>query len=202
MAQPLLQLFKSMKTTFLTLTLVGGLASLSSVPAATLIGQTTYNGHSYDLYDQAGISWADAQANATAAGGYLAVLTDNAEIAAVYNGLIGTGFFQPVEAQATQAYLGATPADGTFSTTSNTNWKWVTGEAWTSDDAANFGPGEPNGDSQGLAINRYGNFQFNDEGGFVGGYIVERNGVPDGGSSLLMLGAAMAGAAFIRRKVS
>ena len=53
------------------------------------------------------------------------------------------------------------------------NWKWVTGAAWTADDANNFSTGEPNGDSEGLAINRYGTFTFNDEGGHVGGYIVE-----------------------------
>jgi hypothetical protein len=129
-------------------------------------------------------------------------LTDSAEIKAVYNGLIGTGFFQPVAGQSTEAWLGATPKDGTFSTTSNQNWKWVTGESWTADDASNFGAGEPNGDSTGLAINRYGNFQFNDEGGSVGGYIVEKNSVPDGGSTVALLGAAMGAIAFVRRKIS
>jgi hypothetical protein len=190
----------NMKNQILTLTFLGSLAAMSSASAA-LIGQTTYNGHMYELYQDAGISWTAAQANATSAGGYLAVLTDATEIQTVYNSLIGAGFFQPVAGQSTEAWLGATPADGSFSTTSNLNWKWVTGEAWTADDAANFGAGEPNGDSTGLAINRYGNFQFNDEGGAVGGYIVEKNGVPDGGSTVAMLGAAMGAVAFVRRKV-
>jgi VPDSG-CTERM motif len=54
-----------------------------------------------------------------------------------------------------------------------------------------------------LAINRYGDFTFNDEGGHVGGYIVEIQGrqVPDGGSTLMLLGAALGSIGMIRRKL-
>ena len=179
--------------------LLGGI-SASANPIAT----TTYGGNTFNLYDAYGISWTDAEAAAVSDGGFLAVLTTSAQIQGVYNGLINHGFFQGgVSSQDVEAWLGATPADGSSSTTDAANWKWVTGAAWTADDASNFGPGEPNGDSDGLAINRYGDFTFNDEGGHVGGYIVEIQGrqVPDGGSTLMFLGAALGSIGMIRRKL-
>jgi hypothetical protein len=165
------------------------------------IATTTYGGHTYELYDAPGISWATAQAAALAEGGYLAVLTDSTETSKVYGALINNGFFQQSTSQAVQAWLGATPADGSTSTTNPNNWKWVTGEAWTAFDAGNFAGGEPNGDSIGLAINRYGSFRFNDEGSFVGGYIVEKNSIPDGGLTALFLGIGLVGIGTFRRAV-
>lgn len=172
-----------------------------SVVQAVPIATTTYGGHTYELFQSSAISWTDAEAAAVANGGYLAVLTDTAETTAVYGGLINNGFFQQTGGTAVEAWLGATPAVGT-STTDPNNWKWVDGEAWTAFDASNFANGEPNGDpNSGLAINRYGSFAFNDEGGTVGGYIVEFNSVPDAGLTAMLLGVGLIGVGTFRRVV-
>jgi hypothetical protein len=187
---------------------IGGIVLGGISASAGPIATTTYGGDTFELFDNNGISWSTAEANAVADGGTLAVLTSTAQIEAVYNGLINNGFFQGggSGSQDVEAWLGATPADGSSSTLSANNWEWVTGAAWTVDDAENFAAGEPNGDSDGLAINRYGTFTFNDEGGHVGGYIVElgRDGnvgtVPDASSTLPLFGMSLAGlAAFARR---
>ena len=182
----------------------GGVVLVGISACANPIATTTYGGNTFQLYEAPYISWSDAEAAAISDGGFLAVLTTSAQIQAVYYGLINNGFFQGgVSSQDVEAYIGATPADGGTSTTDPTNWKWVNGAAWTLDDASNWGPGEPNGDSEGLAINRYGTYTFNDEGGHVGGYIVEIQGrqVPDGGSTLMLLGAALGSIGMIRRKL-
>jgi len=180
-----------------------GLAAPAS--AATFVTQTIYGGHTYQLWDESEISWQSAQANATALGGYLAVFTDSAETTTVYDAFIGNGFFQPREGQEVQAWLGATPADGSTSTTDPNNWAWVTGEAWTAFDASNWGPSEPSGDSEGLTINKYGDFRWNDEADFGGGYIVEfndvREPVPEPGT-IALLGLGLLGLGVTRRRAN
>jgi hypothetical protein len=52
-----------------------------------------------------------------------------------------------------------------------------------------------------LAINRYGTYQFNDEGTLTGGYIVEKS-VPDSGLTAGLLGGALLGLQALRRKLS
>jgi len=185
--------------------LISSVAAVASVAlaglnasASTLLTSTTYGGHTYELWDSLHIGWEDAKNEAVAAGGYLAVLTDAAETTAVYNGLIGNGFFQAVEGQDNEAWLGGYPADGSHSTTDRNNWAWVTGEAWTAFDRDNFAGGEPNGDSGGLTINRFANSFWNDDT-VVGGYIVEKNGVPDAGSTLALLSGAIAALGAARR---
>ena len=187
----------------ISLTLLGGLNAV-----ATPLATTTYGGDTFSLYAAPGISWSAAEDAANVDGGYLAILPDQATIEAVYNGLIGNGFFTANAGQQFEAYLGAVPADGSYSTSDANNWSWVTSVPpsgpvasvvpWTVGD--NFHSGEPNGDSEGLAINRYGTYEFNDEGGYVGGYIVEIPGVPDSDSALAMLGASFLTIGAIRRK--
>lgn len=187
-----------MKTKILAVSILASGLTVGVVQAVP-IATTTYGGHTYELFQASGISWADAEAAAVADGGYLAVLTTSGETTSVYDALINNGFFQQTSSTAVEAWLGATPAVGT-STTDPNNWKWVDGEAWTAFDAGNFANGEPNGDpNSGLAINRYGSFAFNDEGGTVGGYIVEINSVPDGGLTALLLGVGLIGAVTFRR---
>ena len=168
---------------------MAGFTATCLTASAALIGTTTYGGHWYGLYDGS-VPWTTASANATGVGGYLAVLTTTAENSAVYGGLIGNGFFQPHASQDTEAWIGGLTADGSGKTINPNNWKWVTGEAWTAFNAGNFAPGEPNGDSSGLAINRFGDAKYNDEGGHTGGWIVEKS-VPDSGSSVLLLGVGL-----------
>jgi len=176
--------------------------------SATPLATVTYGGHTYDLYGAPGegglISWTDANDAATLLGGYLAVLTDLAEIQAVYDGLIGHDFFSVDNTNETarQAWVGASP--GTPGTTDATDWKWVSNEDWTPDDVSNFSDfpdQEPNGDNEGggLTMNRYQNYKWNDVTA-AGGYIVESVSVPDGGTTIALLGIALTGLGLLRRR--
>jgi hypothetical protein len=193
------------------------LAAFGSVSANAAIASTTYGGDTFYLY-AGNNSWATDEGLANADGGYLAILPNPASITAVYNGLIGKGFFQTSGGQVGEAYIGAIPADGSDSTGNANNWSWVTSvpaglyggspvpsvTPWTV--GANFNLNEPNGDSEGLAINRYGTSTFNDEGSGTGGYIVEvgpvPGTVPDGATTAGLLGSALLGLQAIRRKLS
>ena len=100
---------------------------------------------------------------------------------------------------------GARPADGSSSTLSSSNWKWVTGEAWTPFNISNFLTGEPNGDSEGLTLNRGGTAKYNDQAQapgqpVVGGFIIEIP-VPEGGMTLAALGVTLFSLSFLRRKL-
>jgi hypothetical protein len=190
------------------LVLTGTLLTQSGALAGPILdASTTYGGDTFYLYqgdsatDTGSSAWANAEAFAVGQGQILAVLTSSAEIQAVYNGLINNGpfFVSGGGSQAAEAWLGGYTTAPNFSTTSPYAWAWVNGAPWTAADAANFNAGEPNGDSEGLAINRYGTFTFNDEGGFVGGFITET--VPDGGLTISLLGGALVGVGALRRKL-
>jgi VPDSG-CTERM motif len=195
---------------------------LAVVGTASAQPSITYGGDTFTLItgnSDIDTSWALAETMANAAGGYLAILPNQATIEAVYNGLINnpmTPWFTSAGggSQYSEAWLGAIPADGSKSTTDKNNWSWVTSvpaglyggnpvpsvTPWTV--GGNFYSSEPNGDSEGLAINRYGTYQFNDEGGMVGGYILETSSVPDSGTTAGLLGAALLGLQTLRRKLS
>lgn len=180
-----------MKATLLTPVLGFALSSLTA--SAGLIATTSYNGSTYELWEQSGITWAAANTAASAAGGHLATFTDAAETQAVYDAFIGTGFFTANSGQRYQAWLGGYTTETDQSTTDSWAWAWVTGEAWDAYAAGNFAAFEPNGDSTGLTINRFGTPYWNDEGGLVGGYIVEKSvSVPDGGSALALMTGGVA----------
>ncbi len=189
------------------LAVVGAVALATATASAASVKESTavYGGHTYELWSSLDIAWDAAVLEAQDAGGYLAVLTTQEETEAVYNAFKGIGFFQEQMAQETSAYLGGYAIDDSgariTSTTDPNAWAWVTGEAWTAFNSGNFGDEEPNGDSEGLSINRYGNTLFNDESGLVGGYIVEKNGVPDSGSTLALLGGAFTLLGALSRKL-
>jgi hypothetical protein len=159
------------------------------------------NGHYYELVvDQ--VVWTEAQTAAEAKGGYLATLTSAAENDWVYHNIVAPLFTSPHSNL--QAWLGGFTTNPNQSTTDPNAWAWVTGELW---DWTNWAPGEPNGDSTGLTINRFANHQWNDEGSWlqnVGGYVVEyeRNphAVPDAGASATLLGLALMGLTAIRSR--
>lgn len=183
------------------LAMAGMLAFIATASAdPVFVTSYNYDGHTYSLYADTGIHWQAASDWAISKGQELAVLPDTATISAVYAGLIGNGFFTKNDGQAYSAWLGATPSGSVTSTTSRYDWSWVDGTAWTDQAANNFASNEPNGDSEGLSINRYGNFSFNDEGGFVGGFITES--VPDGATTIMLLGGSLCGIGMLRRKLN
>lgn len=186
-----------MKKIHLAIALIG--ASALSATASSFVASTTYGGHTYTLMSNSGITWAAANAEANASGAYLATFTTAAETTAVYSAFIGQGFFTANNGQQYQAWLGGHTADLSGTTTSSSNWAWVTGETWTAFDIGNFAGGEPNGDSSGLSINRFGTPKWNDEGTLVGGYIKE---TPDASSSLALLGGSFALIGFMRSRIS
>jgi hypothetical protein len=185
-----------------TLTIAVGGVFLSAVSAFSdpILGSTSYGGDTYVLYANSGISWSQAEANAVADGGYLAALNTSDQTMDIEDNLIAPSSLGG-GGGGNEIWLGASPLVGT-STTDPNNWAWVNGSAWTSFDAGNFSSGEPNGDaSSHLAINLETPLgTFNDEGdaGEIGGYIVET--VPDGGVTAAMLGLAMGGLGWMRRK--
>jgi Lectin C-type domain/PEP-CTERM motif len=175
------------------------------------------NGHFYEpVVVPNGIGWLDANAAATAAGGYLVTLTSAAENAFVHSliannpdiwvsqQVVGVstygpwiGLFQPPGAPE--------PAGG---------WSWVTGEAFN---YANWVPGRPN-DLQG--IEDYGHFlglglgnfadtwndqpnnstELNPAAPNIRGYIVEYKSIPEPASVLGLLAFGALGATVTRKK--
>src|ERR1700733_8746353 len=83
------------------------LAVFGTVSANAQIASYSYGGDEFYLYE-GNNSWAADEAAANALGGYLAILPNPATITAVYNGLIGNGFFvSGGGSQSAEAYIGA-----------------------------------------------------------------------------------------------
>lgn len=173
-------------------------------PAYALKIEFAGNGHSYEIFEARGISWADANAAAIASGGYLATLTDAAENQFVFDVVVepvfGTGNGGN---DGVQAWIGGYQSDSGLEP--DGGWQWVTGEAWS---FTNWAGGEPNnsgGNEDHLAINRFGDWRWNDEGAWTGGvrgYVVEYNRVPDGGMTALLLALGLGSMAAVRRKLN
>lgn len=186
-----------------TLVIAAGGMFLSAIPAFSQVPSTltTFGGNNYQLWLDGGVSWDQAEANAATLGGTLAILTGSAQTADVFTALLaGSG---------AEVWVGASPAipDANGATMDPNNWAWVNGAPWTAFDAGNFDPGEPNGDFfSHLAIDHDGAPTFNDEGNAanITGYIVETaatTSTPDAGSTVAMLGMAVAGISWMRRKI-
>jgi len=101
------------------------------------------NGHWYNVVSvPAGMSWTNANAAATASGGYLATVTSSAENDFIYNNLVNNPLYWSQEPNGSD--LG--PWLGGYQTSDNgsqagLNWVWVTGEPWS---FTNWHSGEPN----------------------------------------------------------
>ena len=177
----------TMKKHFL-LGLLGLCASLGAAQAA-VVATGTYNGKEYLLVSPN--SWSGAQAEAVTLGGNLVTLDDAAEDAWVFGAFEsywGTGQYG--------GWIGYndTASEGVFS--------WVSGE---SSSYTNWNIGEPNqaGDEDG--VHYWPNGAWNDlnvDNRLYG--IVERpirNGVPEGGAGLALLGIALGGLGLLKRRM-
>lgn len=194
-----------MKKTYLSL--AGALACVSASAAPV-----EYGGHYYAVIPAQSITWIDAFNAALSSSylgfqGHLVTITSAAEHTAV-NGMIASQGFGEMWAGGFQ-----NPVTETGQTA---NWTWVNGEGTfpgvnSSSPYASWNGGEPN-DYYGVASEQYLGLNlgpgFNDEGnlGLIYGYVVEYDpttidprGVPDGGSSAIMLGATAVLVAGIRR---
>ena len=141
------------------------------------------NGHWYRAVLQPnGVTWAQAEPAARAAGGYLATITSAEENAFVF-GLVNTpAFFFSGN--------GFGPALGGFQSAGSPKpgggWQWVSGEPWA---YANWLPGQPDGSSPGedylefcSAVSGKPAPKWNDIPGdqLLTGYVIERDDDPKG----------------------
>jgi hypothetical protein len=179
------------------------------------------NGHYYQVVGAQGIDWsrADTAANALIFNnwpGHLVTITSAGEDGFV-NGLIASGGFGEVWSGGFQ-----TP---TTETDPEAGWTWVNGEgpfpgnnsgtiyaAWSPLAGSQLHPlGQPDdyfgpASEQAMGLNLWGPASgWNDEGnvGLITGYVVEYqspNGVPDGGSTLRLMGGALAGLVAVARR--
>ncbi|MGI9457956.1 MAG: C-type lectin domain-containing protein [Aeoliella sp.] len=101
------------------------------------------NGHVYEivLAPPAGITWADAQADALSRGGYLATLTSALENSFVYNSLVNDNTYWHVGSSFTIGpWIGGMQPLGSLEPAGG--FEWINGEGPF--DYANWNPGEPN----------------------------------------------------------
>jgi hypothetical protein len=120
---------------------------LTTCPGLALANPVRWsgNGHFYDVVSApATISWEDANAAASAAGAYLATITSQAENEFVFSLVNNATYWHGPSGP----WLGGFQFP--FTTQSNANWHWVTGEAWS---YTNWQSGQPN-DSGGRAEDR------------------------------------------------
>ncbi len=98
--------------------------------------QWSGNGHFYDVVSAPGtISWEDAEAAASAAGGYLATITSREENDFVFSLVNKPAYWHGYSGP----WLGGYQSPATLQPTGN--WRWVTGEAWA---YTNWQAGQPN----------------------------------------------------------
>jgi hypothetical protein len=168
------------------------LATLATTGSAatTILGPSTYGGHTYYLIgsdDFGGLLWQDAEAAAVSQyGGHLVTINDAAENLWVLGNMVA-----PVDT----AWLGYNDyaVEG--------NFVWSSGET---PGYTNWAPGEPNnffGFEDGTQM--YNNGQWNDifnDTQLYGVVEVGTNGVPDGGSTLVMLSLAVGACGLFQKR--
>ena len=148
--------------TFTACTLLLALSAYAG-SSGTPIASTIYGGNIFALVSYPSATWQDANVDALSWGGHLASLTTQQETLSVYNAFYGIGLFGP-GSPTPEAWIGGLTTDSDYTTHSRDAWAWTDGDPWTAFDASNFAPGEPNGDSSGLTINRYQSPMWNDAG--------------------------------------
>lgn len=155
------------------------------VPAyATVLGSSTYNGHTYYLLD--GKPWLNQEAEAVILGGHLVTISDAAENAWVWDtfGAVNTGLFIGFNDAA---------SEGTF--------VWSSGDPVT---FINWRTGEPNNCCGGEDFGELGgDYKWNDVGpNHAWRAVVEvvPTSVPEPSSLLLMLAAMGSLAVFTKRQ--
>jgi hypothetical protein len=191
------------------------LFSANALPAHAGPTHWNGNGHWYEavLAPSGNISWTDAQAAASKAGGYLATITSAAENAFVFGLVANDNAFWP-DGTWHGPWLGgyqdrhapgySEPAGG---------WRWVTGEPWS---YANWSAGEPNdnfnfgfplgedrvqfGSGRSGGWNDAPNDILVTRSGRVSGYIVEFNAVPEPSGLVWVIVGAIGMAALARRR--
>jgi len=138
--------FKTIQASVLTAGLAAVVALLVADTVATAAPtqwrtEDGGNGHWYEEVSvPGGITWADANAAATATGRYLATITSEAENSFVYDlARIRSELWHVGSGRTSGPWLGGyqSPDDGA----PNENWHWVTGEPWG---YTNWLVGEPN----------------------------------------------------------
>jgi hypothetical protein len=174
-------------------------------------------GNYYEIVLSPGITWAAANsaANASTYGGmngHLVTITSAPEDAFVL-GLVLAANMDVAETYGGEFWAGGFQPSG--ETIATANWTWVNDEGPISgvnggSTYSNWSNGEPNdtggpGSEQFLGLGLRGYIlppTWNDEGNpsLIRGYVVEYNGVPDAGSSLVLLGGAFAMLGALGRK--
>ncbi|SME94506.1 lectin-like protein [Desulfovibrio gilichinskyi] len=168
-----------------------------AVPAAA--SPFAFQGSTYELIKDKGISWDEANAKAIAAGGHLATITSSAE-----NEFLKQTFFTKDK----NAYwLGAFQTGDENKQTPTANWQWVTGEEWN---FTNWSSKEPNNSGMNeihLSADSRFEYKWNDEDSavkqMITGYVIE---TPSGTSptpipgAIWLLGTSIAGLLGFKRK--